>query len=156
MVFLSRKDKSRCTAKKNSGCRSGGRTTLFVFLVALANLCMWGQASIPSPPAGHALRAWLDAINSGKVTAIRAYVTSIDSTQTIDWLVSLSEHSGGFTLLFVTRKGPQLLAFRIKEKASTIEAAGSLRVTKSPHLAVSSFALRPLPADFVMDDITLD
>jgi dienelactone hydrolase len=126
------------------------------FLVPLMNCCIWGQASIPNTPAGHALRAWLEAVNSHNATKIRAYVKSIDSTQTVDWLISWSDHSGGFTLLSVTIKGPQLLAFHVNEKASPIEAAGSIRVKTSRQLEVSSFAIRPIPADSVLDDIVLD
>src|SRR5258707_1097942 len=147
---------SRLFGKEHSGCRLATGKAVFGLLVPLMNCCMWGQASIPNTPAGHALRAWLEAVNSQKATKIRAYVTSIDSTQTVDWLISLSDHSGGFALLSVTNKEPQLLAFHVKEKASTIEAAGSIRVKKTRKLAVLSFAIRPLPADSVIDDITLD
>jgi hypothetical protein len=63
---------------------------------------------------------------------------------------------GGFALLSVTSKGPHLLAFHFREKASTTEAFGSLRVNDSRHLAVLSFAIHPLPPGAVVDDIPLD
>lgn len=129
---------------------------VLALLLLLVHCVSWAQAAIPKTQAGHALQAWLDAVNSRKAARIQAYVASIDSTQTVDWLVSLSEHSGGFTLLSVTSKGPDLLAFHLKEKATTTEAFGSLWVKDSRHLAVLSFAIRPLPPDAVVDDITLD
>jgi len=132
------------------------RGMVFALLLPLMHCGVWGQATIPKTPAGNALQAWLDAIDSRKAASIQAYVLSIDSTQTVDWLVSLSEHSGGFTLLSVTSKGPRLLAFHLKEKATATEAFGSLRVKDSRRLAVLSFAIHPLPPDAVVDDITLD
>ena len=113
-----------------------------------------GQATIPKTPAGYALQAWLDAINSREATKIQAYVASIDSTQPVNWLVSLSEHSGGFVLLSVTSKGAS--SPFISGRKRTTEALGSLRVKDSRHLAVLSFAIHPLPPGAVVDDITLD
>ena len=57
-----------------------------------------------------------------------------DSTQTVDWLVSLSQHSGGFSLLSVTSKGPWFISFHVKEKESATEAFGSIRVRDSMQL----------------------
>jgi hypothetical protein len=142
--------------QRHSHRSSAVRAILLSFLLSLTNACVWGQVAIPSTPAGYALRAWLDAVNSGKAAKIQAYVRSTDSTQTVDWLVSLSQHSGGFSLLSVTNKGPRLISFHVKEKDSATEAFGSLRVGDSQRLTVSSFTLRPLPPNALIEDIALD
>lgn len=64
-------------------------------MLPLLTLSGDGQAAIPQTPAGHALQAWLDAMNGGTAAGMSDYVKSIDSTQPVDWLVSLSQHSGG-------------------------------------------------------------
>ena len=101
------------------------RELVFALLLALMAHYGWGQTDTPDTPAGRALQAWLDAVNSGRTAKIEAYVRYIDRTQTVDWLVSLSQHSGGFSLLSVTSKEPQLSSFRVKEKDSATEAFGS-------------------------------
>jgi hypothetical protein len=91
----------------HSDGRSCMREIVFVLLLALMAHYAWGQTDTPNTPAGRALQAWLNAVNSGKTAKIEAYVRYIDPTQTVDWLVSLSQHSGGFSLLSVTSKEPQ-------------------------------------------------
>lgn len=132
------------------------RELVFAFLLALMAHYGWGQTDIPNTPAGRALQAWLDAVNSGRTAKIEAYVRFIDPTQTVDWLVSLSQHSGGFSLLSVASKEPQLISFRVKEKDSATEAFGSIRVSDSDHRAVLSFTLRPLPPNVQIVDVALD
>jgi hypothetical protein len=138
----------------------GGSTsvlkTAFTFVLLLTAFGCWGQVGIPKTPAGNALQAWLDAINSGEVAKVSAYVKSTDSTQTVDWLMSLSQHSGGFELLSAQSKGPWLISFHVRERNTTTEAAGSIKVRKSQTLTVTSFTIRPLPPGAVIDDIALD
>jgi retinol-binding protein 3 len=129
---------------------------LLAFLLSFTNFYGWTQISIPQTPSGHVLRTWLDAVNSGNPAKIQAYVRSIDSTQTVDWLVSLSQHSDGFSLLSVTSKGPRLISFHVKEKESATEAFGSIRVRDSTQLRVLSFTLHPLPPNALIEDVVLD
>ncbi len=51
---------------------------LFVLLFATAG---WGlaQVAIPDTPAGHTLRVWMDAFNSGDRARIEAYVKTTPS-----------------------------------------------------------------------------
>jgi retinol-binding protein 3 len=141
--------------------RHGNRSSavhaiLLAFLLSFTTSYGWTQMSIPNTRSGHVLRAWLDAVNSGNPAKIQEYVRSIDSTQTVDWLVSLSQHSGGFSLLSVTSKGPWLISFHVKEKESATEAFGSIRVRDSMQLRVLSFTLRPLPPNALIEDKVLD
>ena len=61
---------------------------LKLFLALMLPLLMvsgHGQAAIPQTPAGHALQAWLDAMNGGTAARVSEYVKSMDSTQSVDW-----------------------------------------------------------------------
>lgn len=129
---------------------------LLAFLLPLLTHSGYGQAVIPQTPAGHALQAWLDAVNSGTAAGARAYVSSTDATQSADWILSLSQHSGGFVLLSVHSKSPRLVSFLVKEKHTATEAVGSIKVDPSQASPVISFSIRPLPRGAVVDDITLD
>lgn len=147
---------SFCGRQRHGNHSSVMQAILFSFLLSLTNSYGWGQMTIPKTPAGHVLRAWLNAVNSGSPAKMQAYVRSIDSTQTVDWLVSLSQHSGGFSLLSVTSKGPRLISFHVKEKESATEAFGSIRIRDSTQLRVLSFTLRPLPPNALIEDVVLD
>jgi len=129
---------------------------LLVLMLPLLTLSGHGQAAIPQTPAGHALQAWLDAMNGGTAAMVSNYVKSMDSTQTVDWLVSLSQHSDGFVLLSVHSKSPRLVSFHVREKHTLKEAAGSIKVDLSKASPVISFYIRPLPPGAIVDDITLD
>src|ERR1700733_7374661 len=102
--------------QRHANRSSAVHAILLAFLLSFTTSYGWTQMSIPNTRSGHVLRAWLDAVNSGNPAKIQEYVRSIDSTQTVDWLVSLSQHSGGFSLLSVTSKGPWLISFHVKEK----------------------------------------
>ncbi len=147
---------SFCGRQRHGNRSSAMHAILLAFLLSLTTSYGWTQISIPKTPSGHVLRAWLDAVNSGNPAKIQAYVRSIDSTQTVDWLVSLSQHSGGFSLLSATNKGPRLISFHVKEKESATEAFGSIRVRDSTQLRVLSFTLRPLPPNALIEDVVLD
>jgi hypothetical protein len=130
---------------------------LFLALIfPLLTVSGHGQAAIPQTPAGYALQAWLDAMNGGMVARVREYVKSMDSTQSVDWLVSLSQHSGGFVLLSVHSKSPRLVSFQVREKHTSKEAVGSIKVDPAKASPVTSFSLRPVPPGAIVDDITLD
>jgi hypothetical protein len=126
------------------------------FVLSLLTVSGHGQAAIPQTPAGHALQAWVDAMNGGTVARVREYVKSMDSTQNVDWLVSLRQHSGGFVLLSVHSKSPRLVSFHVREKHTSKEAVGSIKVDPSEAPPVTSFSIRPLPPGAIVDDITLD
>src|ERR1700760_4131133 len=125
-------------AQRHNNRSPAAHAIVLAFLLSFTNSYGWTQISIPKTPSGRVLRAWLDAVNSGNPAKIQAYVRSIDSAQTVDWLLGLSQHSGGFSLLSVTSKGPRLISFHVKEKESATEAFGSIRVRDSTQLRVLS------------------
>jgi retinol-binding protein 3 len=115
-----------------------------------------GQTAIPDTPAGHILRAWLDAFNSGDRAKIEAYVKTFDPEKSVDLLLAVRNESGGFDLLGIESSEPKLIKFRAKEKASSTVVIGSLLVNDGQPPTVKNFALRPIPADAVVENVKLD
>ncbi len=115
-----------------------------------------GQTAIPDTPAGHILRAWLDAFNTGDRAKIEAYVKTFDPKKSVDLFLAVRNESGGFDLLGIESSEPKLIKFRAKEKASSTVVIGSLLVNDGQPPTVKNFALRPIPADAVVENVKLD
>ena len=57
-------------------------------LVCLGAGCAMAQTSVPDTPAGHTLKAWLDAFNSGDRAKIETYVKTVDQKQNVEGMMS--------------------------------------------------------------------
>jgi hypothetical protein len=114
------------------------------------------QTTVPDTPAGQALRAWLDAFNSGDRAKIETYVKTVDSTQSVDGLISFHNQTGGFELLSIESSEPLHIRFRVKEKRGPTTALGNLLVKDGRPLAVETFGLRALPPGVVPENVVLD
>jgi len=110
----------------------------------------------PDTPAGHTLSAWLDAINSADQATIQHYADTIDKHQHVDGMLSFAHQTGGFTLLSIERSQPNLITFRVHEKAGPTTAFGTLQVTPGNPPTVDVFNLRAIPPGSVFDDAPLD
>jgi hypothetical protein len=128
---------------------------LFVLLF-LGIGCAFGQTTIPETPAGKTLHAWLDAFNSGDRAKIEAYVQTVDPQQSVDSMLSFHDETGGFDLLSIESSEPRLIKFRVKEKASSTVAFGSIQVSDAQPATVVRFGLRAVPPGAVVEDIKLD
>ncbi len=128
---------------------------LSVFFLFLASHTP-AQTSSPDTPAGRTLRAWLDAFNGGDRAAVETYVKTIDSTQSVDGLLSFRNQTGGFDLLSIETSEPLHIRFRVKEKGSSTTALGNLIVKDGQPPAVQSFGLRAIPPGSVLENVTLD
>ncbi|HEY6414402.1 MAG TPA: hypothetical protein VIX42_12000 [Edaphobacter sp.] len=135
------------------------RKAMFWWLVLVVLLCVgcgFGQVEIPPTPAGQTLQAWLDAFNSGDRAKIESYIKTVDSTQTVDSMLSFGKQTGGFDLLSIESSEPLLITFKVKEKASPTVAFGSLQL-KSPQPAmVDNLSVRAVPPGAVIENIKLD
>ena len=111
---------------------------------------------IPDTPAGKVLRAWLDAFNSADPEKTEQFEKTFDPAKAIVFQMDFRRRTGGFDLLSVTSKAPWLVTFRVREKNSSTEATGSLRVNDGQPVTVSSFGIRALPPGAVLEDVNLD
>jgi Peptidase family S41/N-terminal domain of Peptidase_S41 in eukaryotic IRBP len=113
-------------------------------------------ATPPDTPAGHALSAWLDAFNSADQGRIEHYINTIDKHQQVDGMLSFAHQTGGFTLVSIERSEPDLITFRVHEKAGSTVAFGALQVAPGNPPTVEVFSLRAIPPDAEFDDPPLD
>ena len=113
------------------------------------------QTTIPDTPAGHVLRAWLDAFNSGDRAALESYLKTYDPKQSLDFMLNFRGQTGGFELLGVDKSEPSHIEFRVKEKASPATAAGSIDLKTADPVQVGHFSLRAIPAGMTAADMHL-
>ena len=135
------------------------RRAMFWWLLLIVFLCVGcgvGQVQIPATPAGQALQAWLDAFNSGDRAKVENYIKTTDSTQTVDSMMGFGKQTGGFDLLSIESSEPLLITFKVKEKASTTVAFGSLQLKTTQPATVENLSLRAVPAGVAVENVKLD
>jgi hypothetical protein len=116
----------------------------------------FGQATVPDTPAGRTLQTWLEAFNSGDRAKIEAYIQNVDPKQSVDMMMGFHDRTGGFDLLSIDTSEPLLIKFRVKEKASSTVAIGSIQVTDAQTPTMVSFNLHSIPPGAVIENIKLD
>jgi len=84
--------------------------------------------AIPKTPAGEALRAWLDAFNSGDTARLGAYHRRFEPEMTVGDELEFREQTGGFDLLTIERNEPLHLEFTVRERNSPMTAYGVVDV----------------------------
>jgi hypothetical protein len=147
---------------KNDGVAAGRRSISLGFLVSLGFLntvvvgCLMAQVTVPDTPAGHTLQAWLEAFNSGDRAKIETYIKNVDSSQSVDGLISFRNQTGGFDLLGIESSEPLHIRFRVKEKGGSTTALGNIVMKDSQPPTVATFGLRALPPGVTLENVTLD
>ena len=111
--------------------------------------------AIPDTPAGHTLQAWLDAFNSGDRGRIQAYLAKYDPGKSVDSEASFRDQTGGFELLGIDKSDRLYIEFRVKEKASPINAVGKIKVKDADPAEVVSFNLRAIPPGMTAADMNM-
>lgn len=100
--------------------------------------------SIPSTPAGTALRDWLDAFNSGDSTRLEAYYRKYEPSGRQANDLRFLERTGGFALLSIERSEPRRIEFTVKERNTPTVAYGVLDVSATEPLHVTDRVLQAL------------
>jgi hypothetical protein len=116
----------------------------------------FGQMTIPDTPAGRTLRAWLDAFNSGDRAKVEVYVKTFEPQQSVERMMGFRSQTGGFDLVAIESSDPLMVKFRVKEKASSTIAIGSIQVKEAQSGVVDSFNLRAIPPGAVVENVKLD
>jgi hypothetical protein len=115
-----------------------------VLLLGLARA--WPQSPIiPDTPAGQALQAWLNALNSGDRARIQAYLAKYEPTKSPDGMIAFHQQSGGFDVVSIDKSERLRIEFRVKEKASPTTALGKIDVKDADPAVVVDFSLRAIP-----------
>ena len=113
------------------------------------------QTELPDTPAGHTLKTWLEAFNSGDRSKIEDYVRTVDTSENVDGLLTFHSRTGDFEVLSIESSEPLHLRFRIKDHTGTITLA-SLFVKDGRPPTVETFATNPIPPGATPVDLTLD
>ena len=114
------------------------------------------QPSIPETPAGHALRAWMDAFNSGDRANIETYIKNFDPSQSVEMMTSFRNQTGGFDLLSIESSEPRHIRFRVKERSGPTTAIGNLSMKADQPTIVETIGLRALPPGVEPVNVVLD
>ena len=122
---------------------------LFACLVAAQFACLaTAQAqgvNIPDTPAGHVLKAWLDAFNSGDRGTEEQYLKMYDPERSLDDEMRFRKMTGGFILTQIIKSDPQRIEFMVKERNGDTIAMGKMELKPGEPAKVASFALRAVP-----------
>jgi len=135
------------------------RRLLMVLLVAVAcAISAWPQPAIPSTPAGHVLRAWLEAFNSSDRAKIDTFLKTFAPRvpQAVFASAQFRGQSGGVDLVAITHSEKHTLGFRMQEKSQPVILFGKLDVTASKAPTIQNFGLHAVPKGAVLDDVRID
>jgi hypothetical protein len=94
---------------------------LFLLLPALAQ-----QPTIPDTPAGHTLRAWVSAFNSGDRLRMEIWIKTFHPVESIDGMVSFRNQTGGFDLLSVESSDPLHISARLEGEGQQCRECGQV------------------------------
>ena len=101
------------------------------------------------------MAAWLDAFNSGDVARMHEYADRYKDPMR-RWITSLREQTGGFDFLAIETSEPRSITFVVKEKSSTTQQLGFLRVADADPAVIESFTLVEVPPGMTAADIRAD
>src|SRR2546421_1132803 len=101
--------------------------------------------NIPDTPAGHTLKAWLDAFNSGDRATEEKYLKTYDPERSLDDEMRFRSMTGGFILTQILKSDPERIEFMVKERNSDTIAIGKMEVKPGEPARVASFGLRAVP-----------
>jgi retinol-binding protein 3 len=127
--------------------------TLLILLACLA-AAQPPRLNIPDTPAGHTLKAWLDAFNSGDRATEEKYLKTYDPERSLDDEMRFRAITGGFILTQIVKNDPQRIEFMVKERNSDTVGIGKIEVKPGEPVKVASFGLRAVPPGTKAADLT--
>ena len=126
------------------------------FLLLCASFTLAQAPSIPDTPAGHALSAYLDALNSGDQAKIKAYIQKYDPKENAEGMMGFRNETGGLDLLSIESSQPLMIRFHVRNRNDPTVGLGSLAIKDAQSGVVENLSLRAIPPGTKEDDITLD
>lgn len=121
------------------------RVLLCAFLALLTSVAAQAQVAAPDTPAGHALAAWLEALNSGDRAKVVAYDARFRQTEKDpERLLNLHESTGGYTLVRIEKSEPLEVIVLLQEKDSDTMMRLELAVTDEAAPRIAGSQLEPV------------
>ena len=135
---------------------SSPRSLVLRFTLIIASAPLRGQAAIPNTPAGSALRAWLDAYNSGDSARVAAFLR----TYQVDFPIRNSFHfrqmTGGWDVVSVEVSEPRHVEFFLRPRNDVrMTAYGMLDVAAGSPTKISGNAF-PLGPNVPTEALRID
>lgn len=127
--------------------------TLAIVFACLATAQPRG-VNIPDTPAGHTLKAWLDAFNSGDRATEEKYLKTYDPERSLDDEMRFRGMTGGFILTQILKSDPERIEFMVMERNSDTIAIGKMEVKPGEPAKVASFGLRAVPPGTKAGDLS--
>lgn len=127
-------------------------------ILALTICCAVADAAppvIPDTPAGHTLRAWLDAFDSGDRAQLEAYAKKYDPKDSVGEMVHFRQMTGGFDLLGIDMSERLHIRFRVKGRSDGITAVGWLEVKDGDPAEVVALPVRAIPPGMTAADMDI-
>src|ERR1700756_940984 len=119
--------------------------TLLILFACLATAQPQG-VNIPDTPAGHTLKAWLDAFNSGDRATEEKYLKTYDPERSLDDEMRFRGMTGGFLLTQILKSDSQRIEFMVKERNSDTVAIGKMEVKPGDPAKVAILCFCVVPA----------
>ena len=114
-----------------------------------------GQVAVPDSPSGRALKAWLEAFNSGDAAKMNAYYKQYEPDKSAEDQMSFRNNTGGFDLVSLEKQDATHIEFMVKEKKSETRALGIIDL-KPGQSALKSFMLQAIPRTATLKDFEID
>lgn len=112
--------------------------------------------AIPDTPAGHALGAYLDALNGGDRTAMDAYVKRYQPESSADGMMQFRGVTGGLDVTGIQRSEPLHLEYLVLGRTNGVTARGTLEIGAGPSGTITKFSIRAIPKGMSLADFTID
>jgi retinol-binding protein 3 len=134
-----------------------------VAALLLVSSTLLGQVPQGSPhaialatPAGKVLSEWLEAVNSGDSTKLRAFYNRYQLRRRIGGPGDRLSQSGGLELISIEKSQPRYIEFVVKERATGQQAMGIMDLPAEGTPGLKQAALAGIPrggsfADFLID-----
>jgi peptidase S41-like protein len=130
------------------------------FGVILTGTIAWSaplraQARIPDTPAGHALRDWLDAYNSGDSARVAGFLRTYQVEYPYRESFQFREMTGGFDLLRIEVSEPRHIEFLLRFRKPGMVGYGALDVTPGDPTRIGG-DLQPLGPNVSAEALRID
>ncbi len=140
----------------NCAAKVSLRALTFGLTLSLTPATLLGQTAIPNTPAGSALRAWLDAYNSGDSARAAAFLRTYQVDFPIRNSFNFRQMTGGFELVSVEVSEPRHVEFFLRPRNTpAMIAYGMLDVAAGSPTNISGNAF-PLGPNVATEALRID
>lgn len=123
--------------------------------LTLVSAPLHGQVSIPDTPAGRALRAWLDAYNSGDSARVATFFPTYAVEDALRGAFTFRKMTGGIDVLSVPVSEPRHVEFMTRFRSGPMVGYGAVDVSSGDTSRLSGYFF-PLGMNVSANDIRID